>query len=475
MIVQLFNYYFEHIHPQFPLLCSGFHTPKMVTARSGMLLTTVCAIAAKYYAPDTELARRTSEIAKRMRSEVLARRSKTVEIVQACLLLTVWSLDPPMRPQDDDAWILFALARSMAQDIGLERLRPPRPRVGENPDQEAHNRTRTWLHLYFRDQGLSAALGRSSSIKENDEIMFPDRYLPITTNQGDFLLSVLIELCRILSRTLATLLVQGYDTDGDSGFDYMVLTNQFENQLNAWKGRYMPILHEKARLADPTELRLISYQRARITFDFHYSMLLICSFGMRNALRRAMLDIGFYFNRCYSAAMAVLRCARHEYTVPGWLRHAPNSTFVCISYAAVSLLRFCRPKLQKLLAYDTNILDVLDSTVVMLEKASASPQHLAYQHSIVLRAKISSQTNGIPTRINTPMVRSPRNELTNGLPSIPQPDGHGIRRDWSSFADPGLGTDFDFSFAVLILCISLFLRCIFPVGQWRRTGGMSVW
>jgi len=231
-------------------------------------------------------------------------------------------------------------------------------------------------------------------------------------------------------------LAQTDDAELQLGFDYMVVTTQFEYQLTAWKQRHTLLLNERATSARAKEdLRLLRYQRARISFDFHYSMLLVCSFGLQNALRRIPLDVGFYFNHCYSAATAVLRCAKTEYAGQGWLRHAPNSTFVCISYAAVSLLRFCRPQLQKLHSYYTNILAILDSTVDVLQKASASPTHLAAQYGQFLRAMISTQADGIATRFNTPLVRSPGRQPTGDIDLMPSADGFGLRRDWTGLPE----------------------------------------
>jgi hypothetical protein len=132
--------------------------------------------------------------------------------------------------------------------------------------------------------------------------------------------------------------------------------------------------------------------------------------------------------------MAVLRCAKQEYAGPGWLRHAPNSTFVCISYAALSLLRFCRPQFQKLHTHDTTILSMLDMTADVLGKISASPSHPAAHYSRFLHAMIDSQTDRIGATMHTPITRSPR-QATSDRDFSQAPDWLSIDRDWPLLQD----------------------------------------
>ena len=73
-------------------------------------------------------------------------------------------------------------------------------------------------------------------------------------------------------------------------------------------------------------------------FYFNYSILVVNSFGLQNALERASLDIGHFFGRCYSSAMACAIIVRDEIG-PRYMRYSPDSHFVLSSYAVLTLLK----------------------------------------------------------------------------------------------------------------------------------------
>ena len=74
-------------------------------------------------------------------------------------------------------------------------------------------------------------------------------------------------------------------------------------------------------------------------FYFHYAMLIINAFGLQNALERSAVDIGHFFARCHSSAVSCASILTDELGPSGWLRFAPDSTFVMGSYAVLSLLK----------------------------------------------------------------------------------------------------------------------------------------
>jgi hypothetical protein len=77
-------------------------------------------------------------------------------------------------------------------------------------------------------------------------------------------------------------------------------------------------------------------------FYFDYAMLVLNSFGLQNALERSPVDIGHFFGRCHSSAMACATLIRDELGPSGFLKYSPDSHFVFTSYAVLSLLKVCR-------------------------------------------------------------------------------------------------------------------------------------
>lgn len=81
------------------------------------------------------------------------------------------------------------------------------------------------------------------------------------------------------------------------------------------------------------------YFKLMTRFYFNYSMLVVNLFGLQNALERSPLDIGHFFGRCYSSAMACALIVRDEIGPQGYMRYSPDSHFVLSSYAVLTLLK----------------------------------------------------------------------------------------------------------------------------------------
>ena len=142
-----------------PLLDPDFHTPSLVCSRSPFLLTTsafptyshhhecggstdqvsivrpqidncthnptnsarffrlcfslpnpVCAIASKFYDARPELHSRLTNLARKLAFTVPEKGYKSVEIVQAYLLNTLWGCGPVERYENDRTWMLLGMA-----------------------------------------------------------------------------------------------------------------------------------------------------------------------------------------------------------------------------------------------------------------------------------------------------------------------------------------------------------------------------
>jgi hypothetical protein len=81
------------------------------------------------------------------------------------------------------------------------------------------------------------------------------------------------------------------------------------------------------------------YVKLIMRFYLNYSMLVVNSFGLQNALERASLDVAHFFGRCYTSAKTCAIVIRDELGPQGYLRYAPDSHFVLTSYAVLTLLK----------------------------------------------------------------------------------------------------------------------------------------
>lgn len=74
-------------------------------------------------------------------------------------------------------------------------------------------------------------------------------------------------------------------------------------------------------------------------FFANYSMLVINSFGLQNAMERCPIDIPHFFARVHSSAKTCAILVREELGPSDFLKYAPDSHFVFTSYAVLSLLK----------------------------------------------------------------------------------------------------------------------------------------
>jgi hypothetical protein len=69
----------------------------------------VCSIASKFYTVKPELHSRLTELAKKLAFSVPAKGYKSVEIVQAYILLSLWGCGAAERYEQDKTWLLLGM------------------------------------------------------------------------------------------------------------------------------------------------------------------------------------------------------------------------------------------------------------------------------------------------------------------------------------------------------------------------------
>jgi hypothetical protein len=85
----------------------------------------------------------------------------------------------------------------------------------------------------------------------------------------------------------------------------------------------------------------IEYRKIVGKFHFQYGLLVINSFGLQNALDNSKVDASHFFARCHTAASQCAIIVRDELVPRGFLKYSPDSHFVLISYAVLTLLKAC--------------------------------------------------------------------------------------------------------------------------------------
>ncbi|KAI0273517.1 fungal-specific transcription factor domain-containing protein [Gloeopeniophorella convolvens] len=388
-VVALFDIYFEQLNMHCNLLDRDFHTPSLVCSRSPFLLTTICAISSKFYAARPELHTKLTELSKKLAFSVPAQGYKSVEIVQAYLLLSCYGTGPVERYEQDRTWMLLGMAIRMATDLNLHRktstVSPETPE-GKARDQEVHNRERTWLVCFCIDRSVSAQMGKPSAIREDSIIRNALQWVqsPLA-RRGDFGLVAYVELQRIISRTLDLLYSE---TNSPSGLlidvDYLLVIKTFERQIQTW--------YSQVSDADKAGDRVAKYSSLMSEFFANYAMLVINSFGLQNAMDRSPVDIPHFFARVHSSAKTCAVIIKEELSQEDFLKFAPDSHFVFTSYAVLSLLKLLRPEFPASREHEHETLQLVRDVADTFEQVAVGPTHTPHLYSSFLRALLAAKT-----------------------------------------------------------------------------------
>ncbi|KAI0958055.1 hypothetical protein AcW1_006243 [Taiwanofungus camphoratus] len=394
-VIALFNIYFEHMNMHCMLLDPDYHTPALVCSRSPFLLTTICAIASRFHDARPELYTKLTEISKRLAFHVPAKGFKSVEIVQAYLLNTLWGCGPVERFEQDRTWLMLGMGIRMAIDLNMHRRTETShedTEEGRMREREVHNRERTWIACFCLDRSFSAQMGKPYTIREDFVIRNASQWCrsPVAM-PSDVQLAAYADLQRILTRSL-DLLYSG--TTNSSGLqedcDYLLVIKTMETQLLAWQHEWFVI-----RRVQHAERSEYARKHAELNFklSFDYAMLTVNSFGLQNALQRSNLDIGHFFARCHTSAVNCATVIRNDLGPLGYLKYAPDSQYVQGSYSVLSLLKLLRPEFKTFLDHEQKTVALVKDVANVFESVAVGPLHTPALYSCFLRALISARTD----------------------------------------------------------------------------------
>ncbi|WVQ96072.1 hypothetical protein IAU59_003172 [Kwoniella sp. CBS 9459] len=407
-IGELFDIFFNNMAFHVPLVYREFHTPDLVLQRSQFLCTVICALAARYYHKRTDLHATLSAYAKRLAFEVPSRGYKSVEVVQAYLLLSLWTLGPEKTFEQDRTWLMLGMAIRMATDLNLHRksiVSGLDTEEGRSRDLEIINRERCWLHCFVLDRSLSAQMGKPYTLREDyiirnacEASWHQQRF----TLPSDRALSAYVVLQQIMSRAIdsiysSTTTVSGLRHD----CDYMLIVRSAHEELRRWLTEW-----NKPEHYAPGQEGKDEYD-SRAQFYFAYSSLVLYSFGLENALERAKMDISFFLTNVYEAATRVCTVVKEEFLPKGYLPYLPDTNFVMCSYALLSLLKLLKPELRPYHDSEEAIFKLVSEMADILEDCAVDPSHqpaiyAAFIREIVRKTRELRQGPGVATAPASP-------------------------------------------------------------------------
>ncbi|KAJ5097191.1 hypothetical protein N7456_007912 [Penicillium angulare] len=163
--------YYSHIHPRFPLLLN----PTTIIdsyEKAPLLFWTALSISSKdseKYASDYA---RLQILVKQLVADIILLGSRSIYLVQALLLLCVWSF--PHEDMNKEPFSMYgAVAISMARSLGLHRPQYPFLLFAAKASEigTLESRTLTWLSCFIVDQWHTARFGVPGSIRPDHTIL----------------------------------------------------------------------------------------------------------------------------------------------------------------------------------------------------------------------------------------------------------------------------------------------------------------
>ncbi|GAA5871491.1 hypothetical protein JCM1840_002908 [Sporobolomyces johnsonii] len=402
LAVELFTIFFDYAYIHLPLLDPAQHTAPHVCATSPFLFTVILAVASRFHS-DPTLHSRIYEHAHQCFVECLSDGERSVEAVQACCILTVWTYPPKgegdaagREERPKRAWLYFGMAVRMGLELNLFRppafvdahLSKPGNASKSNPwinlpkdgpeavtDQEvwdALNRERTWLMVFVIDRNMSAVMGRPYQIQEAKPLL-----LPLHPACLPFDLGVIahVELQTIMGQVMDTFRDRLYGLSSAS--DEMpspVVMKLFNSRMDEWKARWCPMPGE------PIANNLLFY--------FYSSKLFLNTIPLHTMLRNGdAADDPDSVSSTISAAKSLLELG-HAYAELSVLRHCPDVNFLLMLYSSVFLVKVRVSNSRFAQLVDS---DELSQMLVSLMKdcqvaAHGDPRHAAMTCLLMVRA-----------------------------------------------------------------------------------------
>ncbi|KAF5253125.1 hypothetical protein FANTH_1956 [Fusarium anthophilum] len=214
----LFDSFITVLNPYISQLDPNLHTFPYVRSKSVFLLSSMLAMAAKAF--NNVLYIKLYDHAQDLFSNVFRRGSKSVEIVQAILILTYWK-----EPQDTRVWTSVGRSTAAATESETQR-------------RERRNIERTWYVLFVYDRSISLQTGRPWMIECSEFIESIEDWCNDTlTIENDQLLGAFTTL-RLVTSSAFPLLVTKSRQRSLSHSESAPLVSLLDGRIERWEKKW---------------------------------------------------------------------------------------------------------------------------------------------------------------------------------------------------------------------------------------------
>ncbi|KAJ7641594.1 hypothetical protein FB45DRAFT_359818 [Roridomyces roridus] len=346
---KLFDIFYNRVNPFIALLDPVLHTPASTFARCPFLFTVICAISSRYYPEKSEIYPIAMHFAKHSAANALIDGWKSVELVQAYILMSIYAV-PARKWEEDRQWLYTGLAIRLATDLNLHQVTSKTLKGSERQQREQLNRTRVWMICFNLDRSTATQTGKPSTIKESDVMRHggDDWY-----KKSPYMSSYDIHMCcyTALLRVVGSFHEELFsDPTSPSGLnkriDFRTVTLQHDAKLTVFKEEWARRFDEES---DPNDRKTILRCKL-LPFLTAYSRLVMFSFGFQQAYQRGLQPPDYiFFTECLASAKGVLRQMVEGLIPTGFIRYSPDGHFIFSAFASAFLLKLLRPEFSHLM------------------------------------------------------------------------------------------------------------------------------
>ncbi|GBE88352.1 hypothetical protein SCP_1301670 [Sparassis crispa] len=343
-VERLFAIYFDYMNLSVSLLDPVLYTAQKTYWRSPFLFTVICAIASRHYNMRPELYQQAMKYARLAAGTALIGGQKSVEVVEAYILLALYPV-PVRRWEEDRCWLYLGLAIRVATDLNLHHPNTP------SPDNEMHaremlNRTRVWLNCFNLDRSTSSQYGKSSIISNSDYTANHSEYWwkcsPFNMDGFDIQLCCYNAELKVMADFRSRIYSDPTHPTGlNKKLDFTKIASDFDDHLSrlweTWIARVRECQTDDPQCHFRTGLLKLAYSYARLT---------VLAVGFQHGKVTSSNEVPFLW-RCLRAATDVVNAVVDDIGIPSqkvYLRHGPEAQSVFVTFASAFLVKLLQPK-----------------------------------------------------------------------------------------------------------------------------------
>lgn len=236
---------------------------------------------------------------------------------------------------------------------------------------------------------------------------------------SDVFISAITQLVRLLYRCFDVIYSCNDTATGIStGLNYQVVLKDLQWRLDEWASIWTENLKDFHSDHGGKQEDLDLYLSNLSLFRYFYNLVPL-SFGLHHCSIDGFnrVDRISFVTRCYECAVRSLEVLNLELSSKTVFKVAPDISVVAVSYAACLLLKLIGPVFRHLFSEEL-VLDLVNTTAVVLEAASEDERHIHYLYALFLRKHISLHQSRAAAESPNRSTNSVNPPLGSGVPSI---------------------------------------------------------